>query len=610
MAKRPEKKLPQPTTETSQKTAVADPFSTKIFSHPMAGFLAAALAILLYFNTFGHKYCLDDVTAISKNTFVQSADFQKIFTTEYRFGYSETKSGMLYRPISLAVLALEWQVAPDSPGFYHFLNVLLYAFLAWLLWLTARRMFSEKQNWLAAAAVFLFVAHPAHTEVVANIKSLDEILAMIFAVAALRAMFIYLQGNNLQQMFSAMFLYALALLSKESAIVFLGVFPLAAWFFSDKKLPEILKTCFLFLLPAGLFLMVRNWVLAQQISTDEISALDNVVLGAPDFLGKLATAFLFFGKYLATVFLPINLVSDLGAAQVKPTEFTDFQAVAGATAFLGMAIFGILQARKKHVVAFAVLFFLTTFSLSTNLFFHIGTSYGERLLFVPIFGFSIFTAWLILKFQEKKWLSPTAANLVLAGILIFYSIKTVSRNPDWKTSSTLCSADLLKSPNSARLNYHYALELIKSDNDVIDDKKPLNIDKAKKAIEYCNKALSFYPNFYTVKETRGLAFYAIGDKERALPDLLEVIAKEPKNTQLPPKIARIYTERNELDKAENVLKKSIAAGVQSADNFIYLGVIYFKLNRREEALTAFKNAQKINPKDNTILQYIDKLNSQ
>lgn len=610
MAVRPTKKttaLKSPIEKPTEKSAdTQPPIFERIFSHPLAGWLAAALAILLYFNTLGHGYCLDDIPAISKNMFVQEADFGKIFTTEYRFGYSETKSGMLYRPLTLAVFAVEWMFSPDSPGFYHLVNVLFYALLGWLLWITWRRVLAGYPSWLAAVAVWLFVAHPAHTEVVANIKSLDEILAMIFCTAALRSLWLFYDNQDRKSLIASIFLYACALFSKESAIVFLAVFPLATYFFADKKLSENLKTCALFLLPAGLFLLIRNWVLSQQTGIEEISPLDNVVLGAPDFLGRLATAFLMFWKYLATVFFPLRLVSDMGAAEVSAVQFFDFQAVAGALVFAGALVWAILAARRRQVLAFAVLFFVATFSLSSNLFYPIGTSYGERLLFMPLFGFALLLAFLFLKIKEKNWLPAVAVNSITVLLIILYGFKTIDRNPDWKNSFSLSKADIVQSPKSARLNFHYALELLKT----IENNPQPDVKTVQSAIDYCNKALSFYPNFYTVKETRGLAYYMIGQKEKALTDFKGFIEKEPRNQQIPPKLARIYFEKGDISAAESVLKNSIAAGVQSFDNYLYMGIIYFKIGKIEEALSAFKTAQKIKPQDPSVQSYIDQISQQ
>ncbi|MCK5029515.1 MAG: hypothetical protein KAR57_07770, partial [Bacteroidales bacterium] len=71
----------------------------------------------------------------------------------------------------------------------HFLNVLLYALTALVLFILLERLFSnhksDKWYWsLPFVASLLFLAHPIHTEVVANIKGRDEILSLLGVLLA------------------------------------------------------------------------------------------------------------------------------------------------------------------------------------------------------------------------------------------------------------------------------------------------------------------------------------------------------------------------------------------------------------------------------------------
>src|SRR6185503_709919 len=107
-----------------------------------------------------------------------------IFKTSYRFGY-RAGDDELYRPIPLAVFATLWQYFPDNPFPFHLVNVLLYALSAFVLYKVLRRIFAGYHSLLSFAATLLFIAHPLHTEVVSNIKSLDEIASFLFALVTL-----------------------------------------------------------------------------------------------------------------------------------------------------------------------------------------------------------------------------------------------------------------------------------------------------------------------------------------------------------------------------------------------------------------------------------------
>ncbi|MEO6760217.1 MAG: hypothetical protein ABIO24_12240, partial [Saprospiraceae bacterium] len=91
-----------------KKTAVKQPavFSAgpKLPGGWIVGLVAAALGFLLYINTFGHTYCLDDFSAIKENWVVKGGlkNLGIIFSTEYRYG-AWSSPGSLYRPLPLAM---------------------------------------------------------------------------------------------------------------------------------------------------------------------------------------------------------------------------------------------------------------------------------------------------------------------------------------------------------------------------------------------------------------------------------------------------------------------------------------------------------------------------
>ena len=170
------------------------------------------LAFVLYANTLSHSYALDDFSVIKDNYVTQQGiqGIPTIMKTSYRYGYWNS-NGTLYRPVSLITFALEWQIAPDSPGLSHFVNILLYALSGMLLFFTLSKILKKYNILLPFLATVFFIAHPIHTEVVANIKSRDEILAFFFCVGALYYLWDYLKTNNVKHIVLAIGAYVLAM---------------------------------------------------------------------------------------------------------------------------------------------------------------------------------------------------------------------------------------------------------------------------------------------------------------------------------------------------------------------------------------------------------------
>ena len=124
---------------------------------------------------------------------------------------------------------------------FHLFTVLFYLTNVLLLFKVLLLLFKERipkqsQNLLAAIITLLFIAHPIHTEVVANIKGSDEILSFTGVLASLYFLLKYIDYRNWVHLIIAMGCYFFALLSKETAITFLAIIPVTIYFFRTTKI--------------------------------------------------------------------------------------------------------------------------------------------------------------------------------------------------------------------------------------------------------------------------------------------------------------------------------------------------------------------------------------
>ena len=119
---------------------------------------------------------------------------------------------------------------------------------------------------------------------------------------------------------------------------------------------------------------------------------------------------------------------------------------------------------KRDFMGFAILFFLATFSLYSNVLLVIGTHFGERLLFLPSLGFAMAAGYGLWYWGAKgswrdasKRFVPGKAALPLALVavlLVGYGFKTVERAAQWGNEILLYEADRENAPNSSRTHYH------------------------------------------------------------------------------------------------------------------------------------------------------------
>src|SRR4026208_1175713 len=157
-----------------------DPKKQEKFSvNHKVGIILALTAFLLYSNTINFGYVRDDSAAIVENQFVKKgiAGIPDLLKTDFWY-FSNLRLGY-YRPLALITFAIEQQFFNGNPRISHFVNVFIYAFSAYMLFIVLSRVFKTRNFFFPLVVSLFFIAHPVHTEVVANIKSRDELLSFL-----------------------------------------------------------------------------------------------------------------------------------------------------------------------------------------------------------------------------------------------------------------------------------------------------------------------------------------------------------------------------------------------------------------------------------------------
>ncbi len=577
--------------------------------------IIAALGFLLYANTLGHSYTLDDFSAIKEN-FVTKQGFEgipTIFKTSYRYGYWKS-NGTLYRPLSLVMFATEWQLAEDNASLSHFMNVLLYVLTGFFLFLTLRRILKGYTVLLPFLAALFFIAHPTHVEVVANIKSRDEILAFLFCILAVYWLWDYLKSKQMKHLIFALVTYTVAMFSKENAITFLAIIPLMIYCFTKVDLSRNLTTSSWFIIPVGLYFATRQAVLGSvQAGLSGTSALDNLLMAEGSGIEKIATAFVLLGKYLIVLIFPYNLVSDIGYNQVPMVGLGNAQALMAMAVLVGLTIWALMNISKKSIWAFGILYAVITFSLFSNLIVKIGSSYGERFLYMASLGFAMILAWAVLKLTKvdlrddrKDFLAVFSSYKTTLGVvaLIFclYAARTITRNPAWYNSYTLYQADINTSPNSAKLNYHYGLEQVKQGLDEKND--AVKQQWFAKGMASFQKAIEIYPKYHDAYSQLGLAYYRQNQPEKALENYNLSLQYKENNANVYSNMGIIYFNSGQLEKAQEVYEKAVKIDERFVDARRNLGSVYARKKEFDKAIHQFKEGLKYEPNNATLYLYL------
>lgn len=563
---------------SSKKAEVRNPIAWKWIY-----LLIALLAFLLYANTINHDYTVDDGTVMANNKYTKEgiSSIGKIFSSAYRAGYWDRNEG-LYRPLSVAMFAVEWQLGDGKPFLGHLMNVLLYVCTAVVVISLLKRLLNGYHPLIPVIAAVIFVIHPIHTEVVANIKSRDEILSFLFGCLSLRLLLMYIDENKISFLVTSLISFIIALFSKETTLTWLGVIPIALWCSTNFDIKKTIITSLPYLVIIVLFIFLRMSILGSLKGESEILLINNSLVNANgDIVKKIATAFSILFRYLILMIAPVTLIFDYSYNTIPTVGFGDIRALLGFILIICGIFFGLKSLVKRNMLGFAIFFFLGTIVLLSNVFFLIEATMAERFMYTPSFGVCILFALGIGKYikdDKSKFLDLSSLNgnkglmSIVLVITVLFCGRTIARNADWKDNITLLSKDIQSAPNSARILYAYGsailIEKALKENDPTVKNNLLD-----QSIEYLRKGVTVIPNYNDAWYNLGIAYKERGNVKDA------VAAFETARSYKPFKDASrlinsgvAYGLNQQYDKAISDLQKAYELEPKSADAMNNLGL--------------------------------------
>lgn len=593
------------------------------FSYKTKCIILCCVCFLFYANSIPNKYALDDDLTILSNAYVQMGfkGIPKILTNDSyatyytSMGGDPTKqlSGGRYRPLSEIIFAIEQQLFGDSdmlPYLRHFVNIIAYmACVLAIFYFLEKFLFKKiyRGSDMAFLAAFLFAIHPLHTEVVANIKSLDEILSMLFIMLTFIFGLKYLQDKKMKHLLFGTGSYLLALLAKEYAVTLLFFIPLLFYLLEDKKPLSAIKAGIPYFGILLIYLLLRYNAVGFHKGIPTSNVLVNPYYYATH-LQKIATEWFVLGKYLGLLFFPYPLSCDYSYYQIKYHDFTDITVLLSIFIYVAIIVWGIILLRRKSILSFAVFFFLLNVLMISNFVVDIGATMGERLVFHSSLGLVIILSYYLVKAVSKT--SLQAKRNILMGIMSVLGVvcfgETVIRNAQWKDDTSLFIHDVGVVPDSFLANSNAAggyLKLSEQKENTIPQAKAY-LDSVKK---YSFRALHFFPNLDAAYNKLGGMYLHLGlfDSAEYYWDLAEKY--HPNYSVLKANYALLsqmyFAKGMEMGKNGNprlgivYMKKALRHDSTDADIWYNVGGAYFTIRQYDSAKYAWLKALQYKPDD-------------
>jgi len=605
------KKKQHPSTSTQPKSKAKAPAENKPAPKPDLPKAKAPtdkwlIAILVVFAfainaaTIGYDYTLDDPYFTKSNPYVsQGLSATPVFFTHAAYYGVFKNHDASYRPLLLVSFALEKQLFGFDSRVSHVVNLLLFCGLLTALFLLLRRVFNQYSAFIPFFIVLLFALHPIHTEVVASIKSRDEILAFLLTALCTLQSFKYIDTNKVIHLVLSGVYFFLALLSKETPVTFVVIVPMTIYFFRDVKLKTIITACVPYLIMVVIYMLMRANFIESDGEKVKIMVNNNGLMAAANESEKLATALFIQLKYILLLIFPHPLSYDYSYNQIPIIDFSDVKALASLIVYGGLAVYALINLKRKNIFAYCILFYLGSTIITANILVDIGATMAERFLFTASLGFCIAVVFLLVKLfkADPAQLSYANASKVFyaVGIIaLLYCGKTIARNGAWKNNTVLYESGMETAPNSWRAQYLLGVEYTRQLDEEKDTVKKRELFN--KAIEHFNASIRALPGTSEAYVLKGYAFEFIGHHEdSAIATYKAALAIDPLNDKAAINLGSVYVRTGHFPEAIKVLGAEIARDSSNTDAIANLAAAYGNSGHFPEALKYYAEALRIKP---------------
>ncbi len=566
-------------------------------------------AFLIYANTLKNDYSLDDDIYTKKNRFIQQgfSALGDIFDKGSLVGFNNANESN-YRPVVLLNFMIDTHFFGNNPHIEHLVNVIVFGLSCILLLLLLQKIFKNYNAYIPLAVTLIFVFHPVHTEVVASIKSRDELLGWLFGLLSFYYLFKYTENQKISKnRYTSVFFFLVAILCKENSLTFVLIVPLMLYFFTEIPFKRVL----IITAPYGalilLYLVVRTGILESNTFKDKIVVMNNGLMAAKTSGEMLATNFVILGKYLWLLLVPIDLTWDYSFSQIPIVPFSDWKAILSLLVYLAMGVYVVLNFKKKDIFVFAILFYLITIFLSSNLVVKIGATMGERFLYVPSLGFCIAFVFLLLKLLKMEphalnWSNRATLFSIIGLVLFLYGFKTFDRNKAWKNNFELFTAGLEVSTGSARAHYAVASEYrVKGEAEREQQKRKEDLQAS---VDEYYKGIKIYPDDAEVWYNLGVTYYDQGDTANARKVYAKAIELRPNYSMAMNNTGVIYFNQKNYSKALYYFKKIVETDSSFTDAFGNIGAAYHNMGDYKTAAKFYEKALEKDPRNKSTLNNI------
>ena len=554
------------------------------------GFLILITIIVfsLYGKSINYEFLdLDDQKSINENIEFIS-DYKNIPKLFLKDCYYENVYGY-YRPVLNLSFAMEAIFFKENPKPYHFVNIILFIFAFYLMFLLLQKL--KFNSVISKFIILLFLVHPIFTSNVVYISPRAEMLLIIFAALSIINLIAFLDRNKILNLIMMIVLFSFSVFTKETGLMLIPIYIAVIYCFNLK----ISKKQFIALFGLLLISIIAYFCL-RSIAVPKISDffkfenlyfyVDNIVVGLM--------------LYTYKIFIPGNIAIILSKINITTTYIVFNVSV---YSFLIYLLYKKILNRK--IVIFSIIWFMlmlfpTFFITDYQFFFH--------RIFTAFLGVIIILILLIEIIVKKYSVSKKYLLILFSILFITYSFGAYKQADKYKNSETFWQNAYFDCPKyhlvlaslgkiclkygNIKQGYKYLKAAVQDENSLNIYAKDLatvlleigNLQAAERMLQYSYKGFVYY-------DTMSKIYTEQGNFEKALicgQKAYEI--KSYANNLL--KLSRLYALVGKYEQAKDLLLKTEN---KTANNYYILAMLYEDLKDKQKAVEAIKKAIELEP---------------
>ncbi|MBI5619893.1 tetratricopeptide repeat protein, partial [Candidatus Gottesmanbacteria bacterium] len=428
-----------------------------------------------------------------------------------------------------------------------------------------RRQFSGRMaTWTAFVGALIFAIHPGISEAVLWISTIADPLATLLYLSS----FAYLLSSPPRVRLSS-FLFLLALLTKETSLMFFPIILLYLVLFDKKTLRPVL----IWFLGTSLFYgLIR--VLAVGTSAVQGLRFPSPIAQAT-MIVRLLTVPAEVLYYLKTFFFPMPLAI---SRHFVVSGITD-RAFLLPAALLATLLLVVFRMRRNKLFLFFIAWFFVMLLPALNVIIPLSATVADRWFYAAAIGAIGAVLTVIVPLASR--IKPAAIFLavLLFGLL---SAGTVTRSLQWKNGVTLYTHDVAVNSSSFDLQNNYGVELFRHGQ----------IEEASQAFA---RSIALNPRWWVAANNLGAVYERQGNASKAK-EQYQMSIKAGDYYLAYENLAKLLVFRlHDPKQAMELAQRAVRAFPASTNLWMVFAIAAHQTGNKEEALAAAKQLYLLSP---------------